>query len=388
MTPRAVVFERWLSHAVLWCCRAQNILLVAIVSRSRGASRVDDPRARACPFFILRRRSRHCVHFPRSITVPSPARVARAQRRRSLPARRDGFRDARTRCQSLYMVCSAASALVSAAYPATHSRSVASCECRRARRRVASTPDALHQGPDLLSSSTRERTRSRSSSRRVCRARTSRRYRSRDEPGSGCSPGRSRGSAGSRRERRGGRGVLGVRVGACAGGAVEVGSDEVRRDLRDGDAGRRRRGRGSRVGSSRASVREPRAGTGPTLRRSRDRSGGRRTCTRSGGRRPRRGRRRRTGRGAIRAPRTPRARRALPTLDVGTTCCRGVSCGSGRRRGAPPRWRSWKPRREASARDTRRGSSPPPRRRSSAAQVDRQRHAASGGGGGWPHSPG
>ena len=58
--------------------------------------------------------------------------------------------------------------------------------------------------------------------------------------------GRSRGSAGSRRERREVGGVLGVRVGACAGGAVEVGSDEVRRDLRDGDAGRRRRGRGQR----------------------------------------------------------------------------------------------------------------------------------------------
>ena len=144
------------------------------------------------------------------------------------------------------MVCSAASALVSAAYPATHSRSVASCECRRARRRVASTPDALHQGPDLYRPP-----------RAIGRVRVPRREGSvaREHRGGigrgvsrarGVRRGRSRGSAGSRRERRGGRGVLGVRVGACAGGAVEVGSDEVRRDLRDGDAWRSRRGRGQR----------------------------------------------------------------------------------------------------------------------------------------------
>ena len=49
---------------------------------------------------------------------------------------------------------------------------------------------------------------------------------------------------------------------------------------------------------------------------------------------------------------TPRACRALPLTDVGTTCCRTE--------GAPPRWRSWKPRREArSARDTGAARHPP-----------------------------
>ena len=169
---RAMAFSR----GVVTCADHPSRRDRLSIAAARRASMIL---ARACILFSILVRS----------LVPSPARIARAQRRRSLPARRDGFRDARTRCQSLYMVCSAASARVSAAYPATHSRSVASCECRRARRRVASTSDALHQGPDLLSSSTRDRTRSRSSSRRVCRARTSRRYWSRGEPGSGCSRG-------------------------------------------------------------------------------------------------------------------------------------------------------------------------------------------------------
>lgn len=232
------------SRGVVVLSRARIILLVAIVSRSpRRVARRRSSRARVS-FFILRRRSRH---FPRSITRPIPC-ARRARAATPLAPCAPGWFPRRANAMSVSVygllrgVCARLRGVPRDAFA---KRRLVRMSPRAASRRVDSGRVTPGPGPFIVLHAREDafaflvaKGLSRANIAEVSVA---------GRAGLGVFAGDGR--AGRRvADGRGGEvgGVLGVRVGACAGGAVEVGSDEVRRDLRDGDAGRRRRGRSQR----------------------------------------------------------------------------------------------------------------------------------------------
>ena len=214
MTPRAVVFERWLSHAVLWCCHVRRS---SFSSRSsldrRGASRVDDPRARACPFYTP-------PPFASLSSFDHSSHPLRASRARSDAARslRAGMvSETRERDVSL-CIWSAPRRLRSSPRRTPRRVREASPRANVAARGVASrrlgrvTPGpgpfiVLHAREDAFAVLVAKGLSRANISEVVAGG----------EPGSGCSPGTVARVGRQPTGEEGGRGVLGVRVGACAG---------------------------------------------------------------------------------------------------------------------------------------------------------------------------